>query len=47
MTTDGSLMRLSKEDFNELLKEPMLSWVSNEEADALVADGARVRGRAA
>ena len=36
MTTDGSLMRLSKEDFNELLKEPMLSWVSNEEADALV-----------
>ncbi|MBT7951207.1 MAG: cyclic nucleotide-binding domain-containing protein [Gammaproteobacteria bacterium] len=40
MTTDGSLMRLSKEDFNELLKEPMLSWVSNEEADALVADGA-------
>ncbi len=36
MTTDGSLMRLSKEDFNELLKEPMLSWVTNEEADALV-----------
>ncbi len=40
MTTDGTLMRLSKEDFNELLKEPMLSWVSNEEGDALVADGA-------
>lgn len=38
MTTDGSLMRLSKEDFNELLKEPMLSWVSNEQADALVKD---------
>jgi CRP-like cAMP-binding protein len=36
MTTNGSLMRLSKEDFNELLKEPMLSWVTNEEADALV-----------
>ena len=36
MTTDGSLMRLSKEDFNELLKEPMLSWVTNEEADAMV-----------
>jgi CRP-like cAMP-binding protein len=36
MTTDGSLVRLSKEDFNELLKEPMLSWVTNEEADALV-----------
>jgi len=40
MTADGTLMRLSKEDFNELLKEPMLSWVSNEEGDALVAAGA-------
>lgn len=38
MTTDGSLMRLSKDDFNELLKEPMLSWVTNEEADAMVAN---------
>ena len=36
MLTNGILMRLSKRDFNELLKEPMLSWVSNEEADALV-----------
>ena len=40
MTTDGTLMRLSKEDFNQLLKEPMLSWVTNAEADALVAAGA-------
>jgi CRP-like cAMP-binding protein len=38
MTTDGSLARLSKEDFNELLKEPMLSWVTNAEADAMVKD---------
>ncbi len=38
MTTDGSLMKLSKEDFNELLKEPILSWVTNEEADAMVAN---------
>ena len=36
MLTDGILMRLSKQDFNELLKEPMLSWVSSEEADKLV-----------
>jgi len=36
MTTDGSLVRLSKEDFNELLKEPMLNWVTNNEADAMV-----------
>lgn len=38
MTTDGALVRLSKEDFNELLKEPMLSWVSSDEADAMVKD---------
>ncbi len=36
MTTDGSLMRLSKEDFHMLLQEPMLNWVTNAEADALV-----------
>ena len=40
MTTDGMLMRLSKEDFNELLKEPMLSWVSNDEANKMVGEGA-------
>jgi CRP-like cAMP-binding protein len=39
MLTDGMLMRLSKEDFNALLKEPMLSWVTREEADILVAGG--------
>jgi len=39
MTTDGVLMRLSKQDFNELLKEPMLSWVTRDEADKMVADG--------
>ncbi|MGK0297821.1 MAG: CRP-like cAMP-binding protein [Gammaproteobacteria bacterium] len=39
MITDGVLMRLSKEDFNELLKEPMLTWLTNEEADKLVEDG--------
>jgi CRP-like cAMP-binding protein len=39
MLTDGILMRLSKEDFNALLKEPMLNWVTREEADILVAGG--------
>ena len=39
METDGSLMRLSKEDFNSLLKEPMLSWVTNSEAESMVAAG--------
>ena len=39
METDGALMRLSKEDFNSLLKEPMLSWVTNSEAESMVAAG--------
>lgn len=40
MKTDGMLMRLSKEDFNELLKEPMLTWVTRDEGDELVKSGA-------
>ena len=32
MLTDGVVMRLSKDDFNELLKEPLLSRVSPDEA---------------
>ena len=39
MVTDGVLMRLSKEDFNQLLKEPMLNWVGGEEAKQMVAEG--------
>ncbi len=42
MLTDGTLMRLSKEDFNSLLKEPMLSWVSRADADKMVAGGTAV-----
>ncbi len=41
MLTDGSLMRLAKEDFATLLNEPMLDWVDYAEAKALVADGAQ------
>lgn len=40
MVTDGVLMRLAKEDFNALLKEPMLDWLGYEDAAALVARGA-------
>ena len=40
MVTDGILMRLSKEDFNELLKEPNLTWVTGEEADVMTREGA-------
>ncbi len=48
METDGTLMRLGKEDFHTLIKEPMLDWVDVDEADKIVADGGRwldVRGR--
>ncbi len=39
MLTDGSLMRLSKEDFHTLLKEPILDWVDRDEAERIVAAG--------
>ena len=41
MLTDGTLMRLGKEDFRTLLNEPMLQWVDMEKAQALVKSGAR------
>lgn len=39
MQTDGSLMRLGKDHFQALLKEPMLEWVDQDEADRVVAEG--------
>jgi CRP-like cAMP-binding protein len=39
MLSDGSVMRLGKEDFKKLLNEPMLEWVSREEADEMVRGG--------
>ncbi len=39
MSTDGSVMRLGKDDFKKLLNEPMLDWVSTEQAEKLVQDG--------
>jgi len=41
MLTDGSLMRLGKDDFATLLNEPMLDWVEYADAKSLVADGAK------
>jgi CRP-like cAMP-binding protein len=40
MLTDGSLMRLGKADFDELLHEPMLRWVDLDHARDLVSRGA-------
>ena len=39
MTTPGQLMRLAKDDFNELLKEPLLDRVTPDEAQVRVAKG--------
>lgn len=41
MLTPGTLMRLSKQDFNELLNEPLLDWVDYDEAAALERSGAQ------
>lgn len=41
MLTDGALMRLNKQDFRELLNEPLLQWVTFDEAKRMVDDGAR------
>jgi CRP-like cAMP-binding protein len=41
METDGMVMRLSKEDFNELLKEPMLERISPGDARLRIAAGAK------
>ena len=40
MLTDGKLMRLSKKDFNELLKSPLMSHVTYDQAKPLVQNGA-------
>jgi CRP-like cAMP-binding protein len=37
MLTDGVLMRLNKQDFRELMNEPLLHWVTAEQAEQLVA----------
>ena len=39
MRTDGAVMRLGKDDFKKLLNEPMLDWVSKDEAEQIVSDG--------
>jgi CRP-like cAMP-binding protein len=41
MLSDGTLMRLSKEDFRTLLNEPMLEWVDMAQGQAVVARGGK------
>jgi CRP-like cAMP-binding protein len=39
MLTDGVLMRLNKQDFRELMNEPLLQWVTTERATEITAAG--------
>jgi CRP-like cAMP-binding protein len=41
MSTDGTLMRLGKADFQTLLNEPLLQWVDYEDAKEIVAHGGK------
>ena len=41
MLTDGVLMRLNKQDFRELMNEPLLQWVSYDRAREIIARGGR------
>src|SRR5580700_8325749 len=41
MLTDGVLMRLNKQDFRDLMNEPLVKWVTYAEAKALLAQGGR------
>jgi CRP-like cAMP-binding protein len=41
MSTDGTLMRLGKADFQTLLNEPLLQWVDHDKAKEIVARGGK------
>jgi CRP-like cAMP-binding protein len=41
MLTDGVLMRLKKQDFRELMNEPLLQWVDEKQASEIVAQGGK------
>lgn len=40
MATDGTLMRLARADFDELLKQPLVKWVSLAEVKVMAQQGA-------
>jgi len=39
MSSDGAVMRLGKDDFKKLLNEPMLDWVTKDQASEIVKNG--------
>ena len=42
MVTDGVLMQLTRKDFDELMREPLVKWVTLDEARAQAQAGARL-----
>jgi CRP-like cAMP-binding protein len=41
MVTDGTLMRLNKQDFRELMNEPLLQWVDDKQAKQIISQGGK------
>jgi CRP-like cAMP-binding protein len=41
MTSDGVLMRLNKQDFRELMNEPLLQWLNYDNAREVIAKGGK------
>jgi CRP-like cAMP-binding protein len=41
MLTDGVLMRLNKQDFRALMNDPLLQWVTNDEARRIIGRGGK------
>jgi CRP-like cAMP-binding protein len=41
MITDGVLMRLNKQDFRELMNEPLLQWVTHDQSRKVIERGGR------
>ncbi len=41
MSTDGTLMRLGKQDFQTLLNEPLLQWLDYDQAKEMIARGGK------
>ena len=41
MTTDGAIMRLSKDSFNDFVKDPLVTWFSPKESQDKISKGAK------
>ena len=41
MSADGTVLRISKTDFNDNVREPLLTWASPSDAQRAVRDGAK------